>query len=197
MEGRRNLTVLKYLFKSKRTVITLIIIVGFLALQAVCDLLLPNYTSDIVDIGIMQGGIENAVPQEIRKQSLSDLELFMPDADADAVSKAYREGKDGETYVLKGSAASKESTEKLDKIFSVPMAMLAGGEMKADNAGSGQPGTDANGAGFGQPGTDAEDAGSGQPGIDIAKLRAGYAAGAVTKAQLLDIREEAEKEIRS
>jgi ATP-binding cassette subfamily B protein len=165
------LSVIKYLLQSKRTVATLVVIVAFLVVQAVCDLSLPNYTSNIVDIGIMQGGVENATPKEIRKQSLEDLKLFMPEKDANAVTKAYKEGDDG-IYYLKGSASDNASIEKLDSVFCVPMTILAAGSL-------------------GSAGAESSDMQS----IDIDRLRQGYAAGAVTKDQLLDIRSEAEKRI--
>jgi ATP-binding cassette subfamily B protein len=158
--------------------VTLVVIVAFLAVQAICDLLLPNYTSDIVDVGIMQGGIEDAAPLEIRKQSLEDLELFMPEVDTDIVSGAYRESKDGKTYILKDSASSAESIEKLDEVFKVPMTLLAAGELN-------------------QGDSPADGSGADTPTIDIDKLRAGYEAGAVTKDQLLEIRRSAEEQIGS
>ena len=49
-----------------------IIIVALLFLQALCDLSLPSYTSDIINVGVQQGGIPDSVPEEIRG------ELAMP-----------------------------------------------------------------------------------------------------------------------
>jgi len=68
----------KYLKKSTGAII---VIIGLLALQAVCDLSLPDYTSNIVNVGIQQGGIENAVPKAIRKSQLEKLTLFLNDED--------------------------------------------------------------------------------------------------------------------
>ena len=42
----------------------MIAIVLILVVQAYCDLSLPAYTSDIVNVGIQQGGIEDDVPQQ-------------------------------------------------------------------------------------------------------------------------------------
>ena len=46
----------------KKHTITIILVIIFLFIQAICDLKLPDYTSKIVDIGISQNGIENNIP---------------------------------------------------------------------------------------------------------------------------------------
>ena len=53
------------------------LIVLLLIVEAWCDLSLPQYTSDIVDVGIQQGGIENAAPDEIRGSTFDSLSVFM------------------------------------------------------------------------------------------------------------------------
>jgi len=70
------LKVLKYLKKSYISVIFIIIL---LCIQATEDLTLPDYTSKIVNVGIQQGGIENAVPEVIRKSTMENLKLFLED----------------------------------------------------------------------------------------------------------------------
>ena len=57
--------VLKYL---KPFTLSLILVITLLVVQATCDLSLPDYTSNIVNIGIQQNGIENAVPTVIREK---------------------------------------------------------------------------------------------------------------------------------
>lgn len=52
------------------------VIFALLVAQAVCDLALPQYTSDIVDVGIQQGGIENAALDEISAESFEKLLMF-------------------------------------------------------------------------------------------------------------------------
>ncbi len=68
------LKLVKYL---KPYVALLIAAVVLLGIQVVCDLSLPNYMSDIVNQGIQQGGIVNAVPQAIRQSEMNKLTLFM------------------------------------------------------------------------------------------------------------------------
>ena len=57
--------------------------------QATADLALPSYMADIVNVGIAQNGIENAVPQAIPSTEFSKLKLFMPDAAQVQVTKDY------------------------------------------------------------------------------------------------------------
>jgi len=66
--------VLRYLKESKAAVAA---IIALLILQAYCDLALPQFTADIVDVGIGQGGIENAVPRRMRGETMEKLAGWM------------------------------------------------------------------------------------------------------------------------
>ena len=68
------LKLVKYL---KSSIGPILLVVALLVVQAMCDLALPEYTSRIVNVGIQQGGIENAVPQVIRQSEMEHLFLFM------------------------------------------------------------------------------------------------------------------------
>ncbi|MBD5458323.1 MAG: ABC transporter ATP-binding protein [Lachnospiraceae bacterium] len=70
--------IMKYLGEFKASVAAVVIL---LILQAYCDLSLPSYTSDIVDVGIEQGGIENAVPEIMREETFNGI-CFLSDEDA-------------------------------------------------------------------------------------------------------------------
>lgn len=74
-----------------------------LFVQAMSDLALPDYMSDIVNKGIQQGGIVNAVPKAIRQSQMNHLTLFMNDDNKAAVMKDYtlidKSNKNNETYV--------------------------------------------------------------------------------------------------
>ena len=67
----------------------MILIVILLILQAYCDLSLPNYTSDLLNVGLQQNGIEHAAPETIREEALHTLELFMQDSDVELVESVY------------------------------------------------------------------------------------------------------------
>ncbi len=95
------------------------LIVLLLIVQAYCDLALPAYTSDILNIGLQQNGIKDAVPDRISKDSLETLELFLEEEDAETVENAYREADDG-TYELKEEA----DREKLDQILAIPESLV-------------------------------------------------------------------------
>ncbi|WP_300279318.1 ABC transporter ATP-binding protein [Peptacetobacter sp.] len=79
------LKILKYLKKSSISVVAIVLL---LMVQALCDISLPDYTSKIVNIGIQQGGIENAVPEVIKEDDLKKLMIFI-DANKQSQVKDY------------------------------------------------------------------------------------------------------------
>ncbi len=100
----------------------IVLIIALLFLQASCDLALPDYTSKIVNVGIQQKGIEDGVPDEIRKSSMDRLFLFM-----DSEERAYVE----ESYTLESGIYVRNKTdaerrERLNQIFGVPMLAVSG-----------------------------------------------------------------------
>ena len=63
-----------------------VLVIGLLlVIQAYCDLSLPSYTSDILNVGLQQRGIIHASLETIRDSSLQDLALFMPDEEYDRI----------------------------------------------------------------------------------------------------------------
>ena len=133
---------MKYLKKSAGYVV---LIIALLFLQAYCDLSLPDYTSKIVNVGIQQNGIEDNVPDKIRKTSMESLKLFMDEKDQETVDSYYEE--DGENLVLKKNISSNDR-DKLGTTLVEPMMILASvssgsDEMQAAFAKMGVPeGTD-------------------------------------------------------
>ena len=73
----------------KNHVLALIVAVGLITISCNADLTLPTYMSEIVDVGIQQGGIASPVPDTIRATSLADLEMFMAEEDEQTVEAAY------------------------------------------------------------------------------------------------------------
>ena len=110
---------MKYLKKSAGYVVLIIVL---LFLQAYCDLSLPDYTSKIVNVGIQQSGIEDSVPEKIRKTSMDNLKLFMDEEDKETIDSYYEE--DGDNLVLKDDVKSEER-EKLNDILAKPMMIAA------------------------------------------------------------------------
>ncbi len=78
--------VMKYLTEHLATVL---FIIALLVLQAVCDLALPQYTSNIVDIGIQQGGIEDQVPDVMRESTFEKLNLFLNEDQQSTLNESY------------------------------------------------------------------------------------------------------------
>ena len=110
---------LKYLKGFKIAIISLVVVLG---VRVVAELALPTYTSNIVDTGIQQSGIEDAVPSKISEKSLNTLELFMSDDEIKQVTENYT--KDGNTYILNN--VSDETRMKLNNIFKETMTVVLG-----------------------------------------------------------------------
>lgn len=100
----------------------IVLILALLFLQAYCDLALPDYTSKIVNVGIQQKGIEDGVPEEIRKESMEKLFLFMSSREQTEVQECYT--LENGIYTLK--EIGKDQREELDKIFGLPMLAVSG-----------------------------------------------------------------------
>lgn len=109
--------ILKYLGEFKSSVIAIILL---LILQAYCDLSLPSYTSDIVDVGIEQSGIESAVPDIISEETFESVCLFSEDEAL--IRQLYSMNVDG-NYELQ--TADKETMNALDEAMGVPMVMVS------------------------------------------------------------------------
>ena len=128
--------ILKYL---KSSWISIVVIIALLIGQAMCDLSLPDYTSNIVNVGIQQGGIEETAPKVIRASSMDKLLLLMDEKDADTIQNSY-------TYISKDHAKeeeiedypalekedvyelkdlSKEELDSMESLMSKPMMMLS------------------------------------------------------------------------
>lgn len=111
---------------------SLIAIVVILFIQAYCDLSLPAYTSDIVNVGIQQGGIEDQIPEAVSAEEMERLLLFVSREDQQTVRDSYdtdNESYDAEAYVLKETVQDdEEQMEELGDILAAPMMLTAGFE---------------------------------------------------------------------
>ncbi len=74
----------------KKSIPSVILVILLLVVQAVSDLSLPSYTSDIVNIGIQQGGIDTTAPEVIRQSEMEKLLLFLNPEDQQTVMDSYR-----------------------------------------------------------------------------------------------------------
>ena len=110
---------MKYL---KGFTLPLIFLVIILGVRVVAELELPTYTSNIVDIGIQQKGIKDAVPNKISEKSLNTLELFMTDDEVKKVKDNYK--KEGNFYKLNN--ISDDVRKELNDIFKETMTVVLG-----------------------------------------------------------------------
>lgn len=148
------LNLLKHL---KPFVGSMILAIALLFVQAICDLSLPDYMSNIVNVGIQQGGVENAVPKVIKSSEMEKLFIFMNDDEKNVVDdnytllnkdnlttdeynkyvKDYPELKNESIYKL--NTKEEEKIDKLNDIFGKPMLIVSMLESQGLN---GVPGID-------------------------------------------------------
>ena len=116
----------------KNHVLALVCAVALIVISCNADLALPTYMSEIVDVGIQQGGIESPAPDTICAESLSDLELFMPEDDMATVEAAYSEpdAKGFRTYV--GSEAGRAEDGAVSDAISLPETVVLSLEQGVD-----------------------------------------------------------------
>ena len=147
----------KYL---KGHLLPILFIFVLLIIQAFCDLSLPDYTSDIVNVGIQQGGIDSPVPKVIRASEMEKLAVFLTEDELVTVKDNYNLIEAGDSiWTEKYPAAAseniyvadfkdKESEEALESILPLPMFItyslesgseeLAGGEIAGGETASGE-----------------------------------------------------------
>lgn len=110
---------IKYL---KGFLVPMIFLVAILGVRVVAELALPTYTSNIVDKGIQQSGIQDAVPEKISEKSFRELQLFMTDDEIKKVTSKYT--KDGDVYKL--DSINEQERSELNDILKNTMTVISG-----------------------------------------------------------------------
>lgn len=123
---------------------SILIVIILLFTQAISELSLPDYMSNIVNVGIQQGGIESSVPTVIRESELKKLSIFMEDNDYNFIKENYKSinkeelsDKELEKYLdkypalnnetlLELNTTKKEILEELNDILSKPELIVLG-----------------------------------------------------------------------
>ena len=102
--------------------VAVLLIVVLLAVQAFCDLALPNYTSDIVDVGIQQSGVDDVATTQLtaRTHDLVDM-MLVSESDQALFAESYEQAADG-TYSL--TAAGQKNRATLDDAMALPMTIV-------------------------------------------------------------------------
>ena len=96
----------------------LLLVMLFLVVQAACDLSLPQFTADIIDTGITNGGVEHILPEEIRAEEYEKVAIFLTEEEAKQWEQLYEKTESG-TYTLK-PMKSKELQEAEEQ-FQMPV----------------------------------------------------------------------------
>ncbi|WP_315079073.1 ABC transporter ATP-binding protein [uncultured Clostridium sp.] len=134
---------LKLLKHLKKSVWPILAIVVLLVVQSVCDLNLPKYTSNIVNVGIQHGGVDKITPDVIRESEMERLSLFIEDEDYEKVlenydllnklstsDEEYPLLEEENLYVLKD--IDKDKIEELNSILGKPMVVVSNFESGSD-----------------------------------------------------------------
>ncbi len=135
----------KIIKELKPFTVLVLIIIGLLFAQAMADLALPDYMSNIVNVGIQQNGIENAVPQVIRAEKMEKLKILLDEEEKNIVDKNYKlidksnlteqEFKDyskkykaleNESLYILSDTVSEEDMEKMNSFLSKSILILYG-----------------------------------------------------------------------
>lgn len=104
---------------------TLIIVLLLLFVQAWCDLSLPSYTSDIIDVGILNSGVEHVLPMAVTEREFEAAKVFMTDEELTLWEESYE--KQGEIYVC--TVTDEEKLARLDE--KLGLALLVNAQMTA------------------------------------------------------------------
>ncbi len=108
---------------------TIVIIVLLLILQAVCDLALPQYTSDIIDTGIQNSGVEHVIPEAITASEYEKAQLFMTAQEKEQWISLYQQDND----IYRCKEKSEKKLDEYDSLLVLPL-LIVGQMEEADTA---------------------------------------------------------------
>ncbi|MEF2896809.1 MAG: ABC transporter ATP-binding protein [Senegalimassilia anaerobia] len=100
--------------------LVVLMIVVLLCVQAACDLALPNYTSDIVDTGIQQQGVQDVAAEQLTGRTHDLVAMMLPEPEEQMFADAYAQSEDG-TYSL--TESGKRDRAALDDAMALPMTV--------------------------------------------------------------------------
>ena len=148
--------IIQYLKQSKLAVLLIVLL---LVVQAFADLSLPRYTSDLVDVGIQQGGVEDASPSQMRAETFGYVCMLASESDEQLIRASYAENEDGTYSLTEGGEANRT---ELDSAVALPLVIVSFSDQIAQSA----------------------QADAGSQAFDIQALYAAYQAGQVSKPQV-------------
>lgn len=189
-ERRRLVRILRYLKNSK---VAVVLIVALLIVQAFADLSLPRYTSDLVDVGIQQSGIEHASPDQMRASTFEATCMLASEEGENLIRASYAPSDDG-TYALTDEGSKQR--EALDDAMAWPMAIVYFADQASEEsarASGGAEGGDA-AASSGEESASVDGAFM-RDGFDLAQLVQAYQAGAISKDDVLSMVDSAKEHL--
>ena len=98
---------------------SIIIILALLFLQAGCDLALPSYTSDIIDVGIQNSGVEHVIPVKMTSEDYEAARIFMTEEEQENWERIYEQ--DGDCYDQ--TDLTEDELDQLDEELLLPLLM--------------------------------------------------------------------------
>ncbi len=134
--------IIQYLKSSK---VAVLLITLLLIVQAFADLSLPRYTSDLVDVGIQQGGIEHASPDEMSADTFNYICMLADEDTEQLIRDSYEQDTAGENesstgeneasnYIL--SEYGKENRAELDSAIALPLVLVHMSDIMGDASSS-------------------------------------------------------------
>ena len=143
------------------------LVMVLLVAQAMAELSLPQYMSDIVDVGVEQGGISSGVAMSVRAETLADVELLMDEGSVALVESCYSApNSSGVRSFVGNPEQQKHGSELAEAMERAEVAYLTLASAPSSH---------------------------GLPTLD--ELREGVLAGSVTRADLVDLAEEVVGEV--
>lgn len=130
--------IIQYLKSSK---VAVLLITLLLIVQAFADLSLPRYTSDLVDVGIQQGGIEHASPDEMSADTFNYICMLADEDTEQLIRDSYEQDNAGENQDLAGENAArnyilseygKENRAELDSAIALPLVLVHMSDIMGD-----------------------------------------------------------------
>lgn len=141
--------IIQYLKSSK---VAVLLITLLLIVQAFADLSLPRYTSDLVDVGIQQGGIEHASPDEMSADTFNYICMLAGEDTEQVIRDSYEQNTAGENEASAGengtragenearnytlSEYGKENRVELDSAIALPLVLVHMSDIMGDASSS-------------------------------------------------------------
>jgi len=123
---------------------TVILIVALLGLQAYCDLGLPQYTSNIIDVGIINGGVDHVLPEEITSSDYEFAKFFMNEEELKIWENSYDFHEESSNYLLNVKSEEKLSEYDEDMAFVIMIVNAVSQEMESSANAADTTAVDAN-----------------------------------------------------